>query len=483
MLGWIVGLVAGAKPLEVGDETFQSRLLKAPLTFVFVDRPHIAFCRAVMPAFLEVAERIGPDVQFLILAYYRSPKTRQHYAFFAYPSLVVFRGADLTAEYIEDRNVVSMVDYLRRITGPAVVVLGSARAVHDFVEKHRTSVILATEAADEYLYQVFTQVAKKFRDTLAFAYVNTADAIQQLGVEEVPSLRLHRNDDRQKPEFPLAFGLTEHMLTEWIFENQTPRYWRKDAVIFRDLMFDGRYTLFAFVDSSRKASLDSMHQTMQRAVAEFGTNLTYVYSDIFDMRQDVLIAGFTGAHEPVYLLANLSGGKMHSQHLFPERRRPTPDNIVKWLHHIWNETLSPQVRSEQRITDQTGPFLKLVGSDFRQTVMGSQFDVVLLVLIGSQRDRSRAFETTRRAAVELERQKVTSVKFYHIDFVLNDLPGFALVVSDSSMILLWPAGELKEPFMLRGNISWVDLIKAIGGHAKTSPTIEIPGTDDNNVGL
>jgi hypothetical protein len=467
MFPFFVNAALSSAPIEVNDTTFASQMSNSPLSFLLAFRPEVIYCQEVLPKFLKLSEMIN-DVQFVILPESGSAQTRERYRIFAWPSLFVFRGLTCTAEYVEERNVPEMYAYLKRILGPAVDILDNARDVSDYVELHRASVILAAEMADHDLNQAFTNVADSLRDIIPFAVASTSDAIQQLGVEEVPCLRLHRNDDRQTAEFPLAFSVTEDILKDWVLRNRVPMYRQKDGVIFRDLAFDQRYTLLAFVDSSRKASLDLMHETLRRVVEDYGGNLTCVYADIFDMGSMVLNLGFSGARDPVYLISDLSSGELRERYIFPERRQPTTDNILKWVADFVNGSAKPRVRSEKPVRDQTGPLFKLVGIEFQETVTAPDLDIVTILLVGSEENRTAALETGREAAEEFERLQLTTIKFFHIDIERNELPGLGVGDWDSPVILLWPAGDKKQPMMFPGNVKSDALVTAIQTYGKSS---------------
>jgi hypothetical protein len=252
----------------------------------------------------------------------------------------------------------------------------------------------------------------------------------------------------------------------------------RDSVVFRNLAFDNRYTLIGFVDSSRKQSLDLMHQTFQKVVSEYGQNLTYVYCDIFDMGTVVLNLGFTGAREPVYLIASLSGGELQDRYPFPERRQPTPDNVARWVGQFLNGSVKQKIRSEPEVAGQEGPLLKLVGTEFRTAVVLAEADIVTALLIGDESNRSATMAVLAEVAAEFAKQKVDSVKFYHIDAELNELPGLRMGDWTEPIILIWPAGKEKNPLLFKGDITAFHLMDALLNYCKSNVKFKIPAKYD-----
>jgi protein disulfide-isomerase A1 len=478
MLAFLVGLSASGEVLHLSDDNFTSEMEKSPVSFVLASRSDVSYCQELIPKFLQLASVLTDPVQLVILEHDLTPLTRQTYHLFAFPSIFVFRGTRMSAEYTGEREVLHMAAFLHRISGPPLTYLEAARDVHDFLEAHRVCVVLAGEDIDTDIMKTFQNVAAQLCDELSFGWAKTADAIVQLGLEEVPALQLHRSDDRQVVDFPLAFSVTEDMLIGWARDSMVPKYHMRDSVVFRNLAFDNRYTLIGFVDSSRKQSLDLMHQTFQKAVSEYGPNLTYVYCDIFDMGTVVLNLGFTGAREPVYLIASLSGGELQDRYLFPERRQPTPDNVVRWVGQFLNGTVKQKIRSEPEVNGQEGPLLKLVGTEFRTVVMSTEADIVTALLIGNEENRSQTMAILAEVAGEFAKQKVKSVKFYHIDTDLNELPGLRKGDWTEPIILLWPAGKEKNPLLFKGDITAFQLMDGLLTHCKSKVKFKVPAQYD-----
>jgi hypothetical protein len=473
MLLFISSCLAAA-PIEVDDQTIHSKLSKLPLTFLLAHRPNVTFCEEFLPEFRELCDRVGSRAQCAILNYEKSQKTRADHGIFAYPSIFVFRGIERTAEYSYDRNIPEMLAYLNRISGPVIDVLETARDVFDYLGNHRSCVILAGETLEPDLEHTFMNVATMLRDLLPFAIAGTTDAIQQLGIEEVPALQLHRSEDRQVLEFPLAFSATEEILKGWILENRLGRWRAKDGIVCRDLAFDTRFTLMAFVDQSNKRSLDLMHETFERVVEAFGQNLTYVYCDVYSVGNTLLTLGFTGKTEPLYLITSFRSGDIGESYLFPEKKQPKPENIVTWVTGFFGQGAQSMIKSEPRREGQEGPFFKLVGTDFRAVVGAPEVDVVTALLIGPPDLRNATFKTVKQVAIEFQRQGVESVHFYHIDPQLNDLPGLKTGGWKTPVILLWPAGEQKSPLLFQGNVGPIDLMGLIQSYSKSNPRIVLP---------
>jgi hypothetical protein len=221
-----------------------------------------------------------------------------------------------------------------------------------------------------------------------------------------------------------------------------------------------------------------MHQTLQRFVSEYGQNLTYDYCDIFDMGTIVLNLGFTGAREPVYLIASLSGGELQDRYLFPERRQPTPDNVARWVGQFLNGSVKQKIRSEPEVPGQEGPLLKLVGTEFRAVVMSADADIVTALLIGDKENRSATMAVLTEVAGEFAKQNVESVKFYHIDTDLNELPGLRKGEWTQPIILLWPAGKEKNPLLFQGDITAFQLMDGLLAHCKSKVKFKVPAKYD-----
>jgi hypothetical protein len=462
------------EPLRLDDETFTYQVDQAPITFVLVCRSDVSFCQETEPKFRAVAEVLKEKCQFVFLEANVSTKTREHYHVIAFPSLFLFRGSAHFTEYKSERDVPHMLAYLRRVLGDRVTILDNARDVHDYLEDNQAAVILAGDDLDLDLVSTFTRVADSLSDDIPFAIASSADAVQQLGLEEVPSLRLHRNEDRTIVDFPLAFSITDEMLHSWILENMVPRYHARDSVIFRNLAFDPRPSVLGFVDTSRKASLDSLHATFERLVEDYGTNFTYIYSDIFDMGHTVLGLGFSGAREPVYLVGSLTGGDLHDHVLFPERRQATPSSVSAWVGQVMNNTLRKS-SGVTPIESQTGPLFELSFDDQERYLLAPGLDVAVLYVHPDDENKDANIEIMRRAADEFARQKIESVRWYFVNVTKTQLVQSGLGSYTSSIFMLVPAGTVKQRIVFQDVHDSNAIMNGVMVHGATKVKVTLPG--------
>jgi hypothetical protein len=471
-------LISGTRslfePLQLNDTTFDSLLVQSPVTFVMASRNDLPVCQNLLVKFRAVGERFKDQCQFGVLEGNVSQAIIRRFRIIAFPSLILFRGNQFSAEYDGEPQSAPMAAFIERILGDHIVALDSARDVHEFLERHRVSVILAGEVFDPELANVYSAVAENLSDSIPFAKARTADAIQQLGLEDVPSLQIHRGDDRKVIDCPLEFGVTFTGLRQWVLEHQIPRYHRRSSVVLRALALDGRYSLMAFVDTSRKASLDLVHETLDQLVSAYGENFTYVYSDIFDVGTVVLQLGFSGAREPVYCIVSIVQSLIHDPHLFPELRRATPENVIRWAGQVLNATGHGRPTSESVVEGQTGPLFKIVGSQFKNVTQDPRYDVVTAILNGEKEQKEEALVLMNETALEYQKQNIAHVKFNHIDMSLNDLPEFANLNWTSPVILWWPAGNEKTPLRFPHQVNVLGLMHGIRLDGKAAADFRIP---------
>ena len=472
----LLALARAADPLVVVDDsTFDSVVGSAPVAFVMAWSPTISFSVDLVPKLRAAAEAMQDDCCFALLDFNKSTEVCRRFGIFAVPSIFVFRHGIRTAEYTDERNTNTMLQFLHRITGPSVLELNTSRDVTDCLENQKTVVILAGDEIPSDLIRDFESVASNLTDVITFAWAKTTEAVQALDVEEVPSLQLRRHADRAVVDFPLAFGTDRQGLRKWILENLPPRYFERNAILFRDLGFDRRYTLMAFVDTSKKASLDQVHETLSKVVDQWGQNFTYIYSDVYDVGSLILGLGFTGARDPLYCFVNVQNGGLKEKYLFPEKRNPTPENVMKWVGLFANGSLKPKLRSEPEVTDQQGPLRKIVGTQFANaTRHDTTHDVLCLVLAGqNEHDRERALSVINETAIEFAKQKVRGVVFNYIDADANELVGISANDISRTTFFFW-TGRQRHLFSIPGNADVLTLMNAILRHSRTRPKFRIP---------
>jgi hypothetical protein len=242
----------------------------------------------------------------------------------------------------------------------------------------------------------------------------------------------------------------------------------------RNLAVDPRYALVGFVDTTKKVSMDALHDVMGTVTDEYPENLTYVYLDSTEMVGMMSQIGFSGVKQPVFAIVGLAGGELQERYAFPERSAATPDNILAFVAQFLNRTGGRKIRSELRTSAPTGPLFKLVGYDFRGVMMQPEVDVVVAVLHGSAEERNATLQLMETVAGEFAKQKQKTVQFTYIDGDLNDLPGLQKAEWESPVILLWPAEKEKTPLLFPGDMTPFQFMTMIRAHGKTAESFEIP---------
>lgn len=457
------------EPKHVTQENFTSVLKTMPVSFVMASQEDSRFCQDLLPKFKAAADMMKGQCEFVIFDWDgKSKEILEELRIFAFPSIFVYRYGKQTVEYPGERDPVSMCRYVKRIIGDDIVELKTSQDVSNFLENNKISVILAGE--DDILNNL-KYVAHELKDRVPFGFVTNEDAINELGINEVPSLKVYRSVDRMNVEYPLAFTTTNDKLLKWVSDNIIPRYQEKDSITFRNLFFDGRYTILSFVDTTKKSSMNSLHKTMENIVNEFKQNFTYVYCDIYEMGNLALSLGFSGVHEPLYSIVKLNDERISEKYIFSERKLQTKKNINKWINDIINKT---KPKSEKEIKGQKGPLYKLVGTTFINAIIGQHYDKVCLILKGKKEDKDYSLNIFNETANDFLNQNVNSVKFYYIDLDLNDIHAFKKQNWTSPIYLLYPENSNGSALAIDGKLNKLQLIKQILTNSKTNYRFKIP---------
>jgi hypothetical protein len=452
------------EPLHLNDQTFKDQILEVPLSFVLATRDNSPSFRSVLQKFRAVGEFLRDKCQFIILEYSTSSIIREKYRISSFPSLLVFREDRLVAEYTGELRAPRILAYLKRLIGPPIIPLLNTRATV-YLLRDNPAVVIGIGPIGPSATSAFQTVAEELRDLLPFASANHSSS---------PSLQLRRRDDRAIIEFPLDSTLTADSLRKWVLANWIPRYRAKSPSVWRNAVVDGRFTFLAFANTSSQKSMDLIHETMDRIVNEFGDILNYIYGDIQESAAIVESFGFTGKIDPVYCIAKVSESEITEKFPFPESSEGNVSEIVEFVREFINLNGTGKMKSEETTENQDGPVFKLTGREFRDVTADPGLDVVVVVLVGSKESREAALRTAEIAGRELERQKVTKVKFYSIDGKLNDIPGIVGNEWKESFVVLWPAGVDKKAMYFPPKIAVAELMSQIRRHGKTKPKFKIP---------
>ncbi|EAY22918.1 hypothetical protein TVAG_076650 [Trichomonas vaginalis G3] len=467
------------KPIILTDSNFSKVIKEIPIAFLYLLKKKISFCEESLPDFIEASKIMNGTVQFVIMDCDDSRKTFDKYGFNAYPSYFVFRNGTVTYEYPYGREAYSIVQYLERISGKDVISINNGRDLRDFIDRQDHVIVLAAEDIDPELLSIYTEVAIKLKDRIPFVVVVDPDAIEMLNVETTPIIQLYRNQDRKVINFQLTVKeFNKGDLETWIYNNITPRYKARNSIAFRDLNHDPRFTLLAFVDSSKKKSLDLLHKIMNDVVEEFDQNFSYLYCDIYDMGNIVLNLGFLGTHDPCFAIVKLTNGEIRDKHLLSDKYDATPRRVLNFVRKFYNNTINKQYKSEpidEPPSQQNSTVKKLVGSNFVEEVTNISYDKLILCIAKDNEDNKKALQNVKQVADDFQRQKVESVIFYYIDLTKNEIP---LKLPENKPgypeLIFWPAGPKAQPNLLHGNSTSREIIAYVLDLSKTKYRYKVP---------
>lgn len=462
-------------PIILTDKNFSTIIKEIPIAFIFLLKKNISFCTEALPSFYESSKMLKGQVQFVIMDCDDSKKTFEKYGFNAYPSYFIFRKGQLSVEYTYERETLPIVQYLTRISGKDVISIDNGRDLRDFLDAQIHAVVLAAEDIDPELLNTYTQVAIRMKDLVPFVVVVDPDAIEMLNVETNPIIQLYRNQDRKVLNLNLSDEFSAASLETWITENLRPRYRARDSVVFRDLWRDQRYTLLAFVDSTKKKSLDLLHKIMNDVVDEFNENFTYVYCDIYDMGNLVLNLGFLGTHDPCFAIVKLVNGEVKEKHLLSDKYDATPRRVLNFVRKFYNNTINKPFKSEEIPEVQTGTLNKLVGHTFVTELTKTDSDKVVLLMATNNTDNVAAYDNVQSIADEFKKQKIRTVNFYYIDLEKNDIP-LKLPANPelNPEIVIWPMGKDQQPSLIHGNSTKLEISSYIMSLGKSKFKFKVP---------
>lgn len=462
-------------PRVVDDDTFDRYVGRAPMTFLMVSRDDDPASVQLLPKFRAVAELMKNKCQFVRLDQVNSPNITAKYGL-ATHALYLFRHANLSWEYPYQRESKEMLKFLKRLTGPRVTKLKSIADVNALLESP-LAVIMASDKLDEKTVKVLRAAANVTHDSVVFGVTDSDIAMQRLELEDVPVLQLRRRDDGVIVTFSSDQGITESAVVEWIEANRKPKYQERNEITF--LRGERvRLSLLVFVDTSRKSSMERMHEVLGVVMEEHGENISCVYFDRSQFANLVVGLGFTGQREPMFCIAQIVGDNVQNEVLFQDREAATPEAVKNWVSAFFNNSLARRARSEQpRNDDDQGLVHRLVGSRFEMATRGDiSHDVVVALYIGN--DAERRAQTARvieEVASEFERQQVESVRFYQMDAELNDAIGLnADPEWKTPVFVVWPAGKERKPFAIPGTSDAVGVINTIFTYGKTRSSFNLP---------
>lgn len=355
-----------------------------------------------------------------------------------FPTLKIFRSSNLDKplNYDGGRDAQSIVDYLKRLTLPAILELKPEE-----IKKHvdgfsSTLVIVANLPKSHSSFPTFEKVADALRMDFSFVHVE--------GKEN--SLTIFKNFDEKEVKYTGSLDkLTEVDLTSWIKEENIPLMDEITPNNYEKYINANKPMAYLFYDN------DEMRKTygeiVQKVVKPFKNKISTIFIDAKEY----------GRHATNLNLEQVwPGFVIHDivrNHKYPftgkDKKELNVENLTEFIQKFLDGKIEPSCKSEPIPTDDKGTIKTVVSDNFVKVVLDTSKDV-FLDIYAPHCPGCHAIAPEFEKLAELYAKETDKIVFAKIDGIANDLPKAAnFPIKQFPTLLLYKAGsnelvEMKE---------------------------------------
>lgn len=327
-----------------------------------------------------------------------------------------YRNGKFIEEYAGDTNPDAITKYAMEKTGLPFTTFPDYPTAQDFIETHKTAVVLFLKSASGNVFEQYHDFAEKHRDSYAFGFCPDQDITYELRIRYVPAIVLYRNTDKAKiiSAIDLNETLNETAVYEWIRENEKPNYEVFD--INHQQVYANKEIGIFFVPVETEDNEKAMRQ-IKAVTAKYRGKLSFTIIDAATGNRFMQSIGFGRFADPAFAILNYTS-KRTLKYLYTEGGTFRSKELGQFIDSYFNGKVNYTIKNSKLPVNNTGPIFELNAYSLRDTILGSKNFTVVLFYEEWDRLYKEFEETFFEIANETTRKDITFAK---MDAVKNDI--------------------------------------------------------------
>nr|CAG4650065.1 EOG090X0438 [Sida crystallina] len=448
--------------VDLTDDDFDSKLSSYDTTLVMFYAPWCGHCKRLKPEFEKAASVLKSNDPPIALAKVDCTEggksTCNKYSVQGYPTLKIFKGGEVSAEYNGPREAAGIAKYMRAQVGPGAKELADVKAAGDFLAKEDVAVVGFFSSSSGSLHGAFVKLADKLRESVRFGFSTSKDVLEKYGyADKIVLFRPKHLSNKFEADIAVyEGGANKEDMNTWIENNYHGLVGHRtvdNSAQFRQPLVVAYYG----VDYVKNVKGTNYWRNRILKVAKsFADDFKFAVSNKDDFQQELNEFGFefVGDDKPRVSIKDAKGGKFVMKDVF------SVENFEKFLFDVKEGKVEPHIKSEP-IPDNSGPLKTAVAKNFDEVVINNGKDTLVEFYApwcGHCKKLGPVFEQVAEA---LKDEDVAIVK---MDATANDVPSNFEVRGFPTLYWL-PRDDKDSHVRYEGGRDKDDFIKYIAKHA------------------
>lgn len=367
--------------VKLTEETFKDFINTNPYVLAEFFAPWCGHCKRLGPEFASAADNLAESNPDIKLAQIDCTEQRDLCADFeirGYPTMKIFKGdAENVSDYPGQRDADAIVNYMVKLTLPAVQIFEDAKALDEKLENLAESFILQVlpEGTDaQKANETFYEVADKYRESFTFASTSDADYFKKYSksAKKPAYVIFRKEEDLEDASVYHGTDISEdfELLVDFITVESKPLFGEINGQTYQAYTSSGIPLAYYFYSSQEER--DAVQPIINKLAKKYRGEINFVG---LDATQFGMHAQNLNMQEdfPLFAIHDLESNKKYGI----DQSKPLESNdITQFVQKFKAGKLEPIVKSEPIPEVQNSSVYHLVGAE-HDPIVNSAKDVLV----------------------------------------------------------------------------------------------------------